>query len=77
MYGLRPGPHIFSQSKDLMTSIFAIGIISQFLLIPFGFLGILVAGNLLRLPRNIVWIGVIFFCIIGSYSINNNFLMSI
>ncbi len=73
MYGLRPGPHIFSQSKDLMTSIFAIGIISQFLLIPFGFLGILVAGNLLRLPRNIVWIGVIFFCIIGSYSINNNF----
>lgn len=73
MYGLRPGPHIFSQSRDLMTSIFAIGIISQFLLIPFGFLGILAAGNLLRLPRNIVWIGVIFFCIIGSYSINNNF----
>lgn len=73
MYGLRPGPHIFSQSKDLMTSIFAIGIISQFLLIPFGFLGIIAAGHLLKLPRNIVWIGVIFFCIIGSFSINNNY----
>jgi len=73
MYGLRPGPHIFSQSKYLMNSIFAIGIISQFLLIPLGLLGIIAAGHLLKLPRNIVWIGVIFFCIIGSFSINNNY----
>lgn len=73
MYGLRPGPNIFSQSKNLMNSIFAIGIISQFLLIPLGFLGIKVAGQLLKSPRNIIWIGVIFFSIIGSYAINNNY----
>jgi len=73
MYGLRPGPHIFSQSKDLMNSIFAIGIISQFFLIPFGLLGIIAAGHLLKLSKNIVLIGVIFFCIIGSFAINNNY----
>jgi TctA family transporter len=73
MYGLRPGPNIFSQSKNLMDSIFAIGIITQIILIPLGFLGIKASGQLLKLPRNIIWIGVVFFSIIGSYAINNNF----
>lgn len=73
MYGLRPGPNIFSQSKNLMNSIFAIGIISQFLLIPLGFLGIKISGQILKSPRNIIWIGVVFFSIIGSYAINNNY----
>jgi len=73
MYGLRPGPNIFSQSKNLMNSIFAIGIISQLFLIPLGFLGIKVSRKLLKLPRNIIWVGVIFFSIIGAYAINNNY----
>lgn len=73
MYGLRPGPNIFSQSRNLMNSIFAIGIITQILLLPLGFLGIKLSGQLLKLPRNIIWIGVVFFSIIGSYAINNNF----
>jgi len=73
MYGLRPGPNIFSQSRDLMNSIFAIGIISQILLIPIGFLGIMASRQLLKLPRNIIWVGVVFFSVIGSYAMNNNF----
>ncbi len=73
MYGLRPGPDIFSQSRNLMNSIFAIGIISQIFLIPLGYLGIKAAGQLLKLPRNIIWVGVVFYSIIGSYAINNNF----
>jgi TctA family transporter len=75
MYGLRPGPNIFSEteSKNLMDSIFTIGILSQIFLIPFGILGIKAAGQILKLPKNIIWIGVIFFSIIGSYAINNNY----
>jgi putative tricarboxylic transport membrane protein len=73
MYGLRPGPNIFSQSRNLMNSIFAIGIITQILLLPLGYIGIKLSGQLLKLPKNIIWIGVVFFCIIGSYAINNNF----
>jgi len=72
MYGLRPGPNIFSESRNLMNSIFAIGIISQIFLIPLGFLGIRASGQLLKLPKNIIWIGVVFFSIIGSYAINSN-----
>lgn len=73
IYGLRPGPNIFSESKNLMDSIFAIGLISQIFLIPLGILGIRASGKILKLPRNIIWAGVTFFSIIGSYAINNNF----
>src|SRR5659263_643916 len=40
--------------------------------IPLGFLGIRASGQLLKLPKNIIWIGVVFFSIIGSYAINSN-----
>lgn len=73
MYGLRPGPNIFSESRDLMDSIFAIGIITQIFLIPLGLIGIKASGQILKAPRNVIWVGVIFFSIIGSYAINNNF----
>lgn len=72
MYGLRPGPNIFSQSRDLMNSIFVIGIITQFFLIPFGLLGIKVSGQALKLPKNIIWVAVAFFSTIGSYAMKNN-----
>jgi len=73
MYGLTPGPQIFTQSGELMNSIFAIGIISQIFLIPLGILGIRSAAAVLKAPRNIIWVGVIFFSIIGSYAINNSY----
>ncbi len=73
MYGLRPGPNIFSESRDLMNAIFAIGIISQIFLIPLGLIGIKLAGQLLKLPKNIIWVVITFFSIVGSYAINNNF----
>lgn len=73
MYGLRPGPNIFSQSRNLMNAIFAIGITTQFFLLPLGFFGIKASGQLLKLPKNIIWVGVVFFSVIGSYAINNNY----
>ena len=73
MYGLRPGPNIFSQSKGLMESIFAIGIITQFFLLPFGLLGIKVSGLALKLPKNILLVSITFFSIIGSFAIKSDF----
>ena len=73
MYGLKPGPQIFVESGDLMRSIFAIALISHVFLFILGALAIKASGFLLRLPRNIVWVAIIIFSIVGSYSINNNF----
>jgi len=73
MYGLRPGPLIFQQSPDLIKGLFSIAIISQFFLIIVGLLGIKFYSKILKLPRNVVMVGVIIFSVIGSYSIRNSF----
>ncbi|MBL3538523.1 tripartite tricarboxylate transporter permease [Aminivibrio sp.] len=73
MYGLRPGPLIFQENLKLVHGIFAVGLISQFLLIPVGLIGIRVFGKILRMPRNIVMVIVLIFSVIGSYAIRNSF----
>lgn len=73
MYGLRPGPLIFQENLELVHGIFAVGLISQFLLILVGMVGIRVFGTILRLPRNMVMVIVLVFSVIGSYAIRNSF----
>jgi TctA family transporter len=73
MYGLRPGPLIFQENLELVHGIFAVGLISQFLLIPVGLIGIRIFGKILRMPRNIVMVIVLIFSVIGSYAIRNSF----
>ena len=73
MYGLKPGPLIFEKSRDLVNSIFAVALISQVFLVFIGLLGIKAYGKILKLPRNIMLVGVVMFSIIGSYAIRNSF----
>jgi len=73
MYGLKPGPRIFIENGVQMRTIFLIAIISHFFLFIFGYLAIKASNYLLKLPRNIVLVAIVIFCIVGSYSINNNF----
>lgn len=72
MYNIKPGPMIFEQNSALISSLFAIGLITQFLLIPAGWLGIKFFSRLMRLPRPYVHAGVVIFSIIGSYALHNN-----
>ncbi|MGI6252657.1 MAG: tripartite tricarboxylate transporter permease [Aminivibrio sp.] len=73
MYGLRPGPLIFQENLDLVHGIFAVGLVSQLLLIPVGLIGIRVFGRILSMPRNVVMVIVLVFSVIGSYAIRNSF----
>lgn len=72
MYNLRPGPMIFTESADLINSLFAVAYISQIFMIPIGYIGIKVFSRLLKMPKNLVMGGVVLFSIVGSYAINNN-----
>ena len=72
MYNLRPGPMIFTESTELIRGIFAVAYISQLLLIPIGYIGIRIFSWFLKMPKNLVMSGVIFFSIVGSCAINNN-----
>ncbi|WP_038051204.1 tripartite tricarboxylate transporter permease [Pseudothermotoga elfii] len=73
MYGLRPGPLIFTESRELVNQLFIIAILVQILLIPIGWLGIKTFSLILRLRSGIVLTAVVFFSIIGAYAIRNSF----
>jgi TctA family transporter len=72
MYDLKPGPLIFEQSPDAVHAIFMIALITQFLLLPCGLLGIKAFSWILRLPRSLVMVAVVVFSVVGAYALNNS-----
>jgi putative tricarboxylic transport membrane protein len=72
MYDLKPGPLIFEQSGGQVQSIFAIALITQFLLLPCGYLGIKTFGAILRLPRNLVLTAVVVFSVVGAFALRGS-----
>ncbi len=73
MYGLQPGPMIFQENREMVNGIFAIALVSQFMLIPVGLLGIKAFRQILRLPKNVVFALVLLFSIVGSYAMRSNY----
>lgn len=72
MYEIKPGPLIFQQNPDQVHSIFLIALITQFLLLPCGYLGLKSFGWILRLPRSVVMVAVLVFSVVGAYSLRNS-----
>jgi len=71
MKGLRPGPMIFETQPDIVYAVYLAFILANLLMIPFGYLAIKSSSQMLRVPRNILMPGILMFCIVGSFAINN------
>jgi putative tricarboxylic transport membrane protein len=71
MKDIRPGPLLFEEQAAQMNTFFAIALITQFLLLPAGWLGIKVFGSMMRLPRNVVLTAVMVFSVVGAFAIRN------
>jgi TctA family transporter len=71
MKGLRPGPMIFETQPDIVYAVYFAFILANLLMIPFGYLAIKSSSQMLRVPRNILMPGILMFCIVGSFAINN------
>jgi TctA family transporter len=72
MYDIKPGPLIFQESPQKMHDVFSIALITQFLLLLCGWVGIRAFGYILKLPRQSVMAGVVVFSIVGAYAIRNS-----
>jgi TctA family transporter len=71
IYGLRPGPLMFvGASGELVRGVFAIGLVTQFMLIPIGLLSVKAFSKVFRLPNSIIMPMILVFCIVGSYALN-------
>lgn len=72
MYGLKPGPLVFTNNKELINQIFAVALTSQAFLVILGYIGIKAFSFLFKFPRNVVLAGITIFSLIGAYAIRSN-----
>lgn len=71
LHGLRPGPLLFIEQKELTYSFFTGYIVVNLMIIVLGFLGARYLALLLRLPKGLIATYITLFSIFGAYAINN------
>jgi putative tricarboxylic transport membrane protein len=72
MYGLQPGPLLFSQQSGLIWGLIASLYVSNVLLLVLNLPLIRVWLRLLQVPRSLLFAAVLVFATLGVYSLNNN-----
>jgi putative tricarboxylic transport membrane protein len=72
IWGIQPGPSLFSQQPDLVYSIAGIMILATVLTLVISLLRMRGVAKLLELPSKYLWVVVVTFCIVGTYAVNNS-----
>lgn len=72
MKGMNPGPTMFLNNPQNIYAVFIIFILANLLMIPFGWLAIKGAKEILRVPRHILMPCILIFCIVGAFAVNNS-----
>jgi len=69
--GLTPGPTVFTQSGDIVASIFLIFVLANLLMLPFGLAAIRLSKQVLSVNRRILYPIILIFSIVGAFAVNN------
>lgn len=69
---MNPGPTLFVDNPHNIYAVFIVFILAQLLMLPFGFLAIKIAKQILRIPAAVLMPLILLFCIVGSFAINNS-----
>jgi putative tricarboxylic transport membrane protein len=72
IWGITPGPTLFSQRPDLVVSITGIMLIATVLALALSLVRMRGMVKLLDVPRPYLWSGILVFCIIGTYATSNS-----
>ncbi|MEU4482981.1 tripartite tricarboxylate transporter permease [Micromonospora sp. NPDC023966] len=72
IWGIQPGPSLFSQHPDLVYSISGILIFATLLTLGLSLLRMRGVAKLIELPTRFLWVVVVTFCIVGTYAVNNS-----
>lgn len=69
---MNPGPTLFVDNPQNIYAVFIVFMMAQILMLPFGFMAIKVAKQILRIPAAVLMPLILLFCIVGSFAINNS-----
>ena len=72
MWGLQPGPLLFIQQTDFVWGLIGSMYIGNIACIIAGLVMIPFLMSILKIPRGIIAPMIVFVCIVGAYSVNNN-----
>lgn len=72
IWGIAPGPSLFSDHPDLVASIAGIMVIATLLALGLSLVRMRGMVKLLDVPRPYLWSGILIFCIIGTYATSNS-----
>lgn len=73
IWGLQPGPALFTNNPDLVASIAGIMIIATVLSFLIALVRMRGMVRLLDLPLHYLWAGILVFCVVGTYTTANSF----
>lgn len=72
IWGITPGPTLFTERPDLVVSISGIMIVATLLALALSLVRMKGVVKLLDLPRPYLWSGILVFCVIGTYATSNS-----
>ncbi|WP_417774405.1 tripartite tricarboxylate transporter permease [Stappia sp.] len=72
MKGLNPGPQLLTENPQNFYAVILIFLIANLLILPLGYLAIRAAGLIFSVPRAYLNGGILLFCAIGAFSVNNS-----
>ncbi|MGO3720888.1 tripartite tricarboxylate transporter permease [Microbacterium gubbeenense] len=72
IWGITPGPTLFTERPDLVVSISGIMIVATLLALALSLVRMKGVVKLLDLPRPYLWSGILIFCVIGTYATSNS-----
>lgn len=72
MYGIEPGPEVFTSDNFPMSSLLWIAALTQILLFIIGLAGIRGFSLILKLPSRVLESFILVFCFVGAYAIRNS-----
>lgn len=73
MYGMLPGPQLFTKSGDFVRNLMVLMIVANLLILFLGLVTAKVSVKILSVPKETIWMAVIVLGIIGSYALNRRF----
>ncbi|MET0861835.1 MAG: tripartite tricarboxylate transporter permease, partial [Microbacterium sp.] len=72
IWGIQPGPSLFTNRPDLVVSITAIMVIATLLSLAVSLVRMKGMVKLLDVPVHYLWATILMFCIVGTYATTNN-----
>ncbi|MEV7649116.1 tripartite tricarboxylate transporter permease [Arthrobacter sp. NPDC089319] len=72
VWGITPGPALFSESPDLVTSIVTIMVIATIVTLILSLFRMRGVAKLLQLPKHYLWVIVVLFCLAGTFSVQSS-----